>query len=427
MATTAAGRRTRLAVPAPVRWPGRIVRNTTFAVGGIPVQLAGLAILALPWVMPWFVVISLSQVLVALLATVVLVLAIRVPLTAIQRHRLWSLLGADIGRPPAAAARPPLERLAASLRSESTWRQLAYHLAAGPVIAVGGLLTLACWAGGAVLAATFLYAGSFPPLAQIRTMEPRARLWMTVAGVALLAVAPAVAAAVTWLDVRAAGALLGPSRTVELERRVERLAESRAGVLDAADAERRRIERDLHDGAQQRLVSLAMNLGLARQNLADWPEPARQVIIGAHEEAKLALTELRALVRGLHPAVLDDRGLDAALSGIAARAPLPVRLSVDVPQRVSPTLEAVAYFVVSECLTNIARHAGAATAEIGVQRDGGLLRIRVEDDGAGGADPARGTGLASLAQRARSVDGNLRLESPAGGPTVITVELPCGS
>jgi signal transduction histidine kinase len=245
--------------------------------------------------------------------------------------------------------------------------------------------------------------------------------------VALLAVAPAVAAAVTWLDVRAAGALLGPSRTVELERRVERLAESRAGVLDAADAERRRIERDLHDGAQQRLVSLAMNLGLARQNLADWPEPARQVIIGAHEEAKLALTELRALVRGLHPAVLDDRGLDAALSGIAARAPLPVRLSVDVPQRVSPTLEAVAYFVVSECLTNIARHAGAATAEIGVQRDGGLLRIRVEDDGAGGADPARGTGLASLAQRARSVDGNLRLESPAGGPTVITVELPCGS
>jgi signal transduction histidine kinase len=423
----AAGRRTRQAATAPVRWMGRAVRNTIFVVGGVPVQLAGLAVLALPWVMPWFVVISLSRVLVALLATVVLVLAIRVPLTSIQRHRLWSLLGTDIRGTPVAPGRPPLERLAASLRSESTWRQLAYHLVAGPLIALGGLLTLAAWACGVALAATYAYVGYFPPLARIRTMEPRARFWMTLAGLALLVVAPAVAAAVTRVDARVSGALLGPSRTVELERRVERLAESRAGVLDAADAERRRIERDLHDGAQQRLVSLAMNLGLARENLADLPEPARQVITQAHEEAKLALAELRALVRGLHPAVLNDRGLDAALSGIAARAPLPVRLSVDVPRRVSPTLEAVAYFVVSECLTNIARHAGASKAEIGVHQDDGLLRIRVSDDGTGGAHPGRGTGLASLAQRAESVDGTLHLDSPPGGPTVITVELPCGS
>jgi signal transduction histidine kinase len=197
--------------------------------------------------------------------------------------------------------------------------------------------------------------------------------------------------------------------------------------VDAADAERRRIERDLHDGAQQRLVSLAMNLGMARENLSDLPEPARQVIADAHEEAKAALTELRNLVRGLHPAVLDDRGLDAALSGIAARAPLPVRLSVAVAERASPTVEAIAYFVVSECLANIARHSAAKHAEIDVRRSGDMLRLVITDDGIGGADPARGSGLASLAQRTKSVDGRMQIESPAGGPTVISVELPCAS
>ena len=170
-----------------------------------------------------------------------------------------------------------------------------------------------------------------------------------------------------------------------------------------------------------------MNLGMARENLTDLPEAARQVIAEAHDEAKAALAELRSLVRGLHPAVLDDRGLDAALSGIAARAPLPVTLHVDVPRRASPTVEAVAYFVVSECLANIARHAAARRAEIDVRRAGDLLCIRISDDGVGGADPARGTGLGSLAQRARSVDGTMRIDSPAGGPTLITVELPCAS
>ena len=236
-----------------------------------------------------------------------------------------------------------------------------------------------------------------------------------------------MAAHVTWIDTRAAAALLGPSRSYELERRVESLAESRAGVVDAADAERRRIERDLHDGAQQRLVSLAMNLGMARENLTDLPQEARQVIAEAHDEAKEALAELRGLVRGLHPAVLDDRGLDAALSGIAARAPLPVRLLVSVPRRASPTVEAVAYFVVSECLANIAKHAAAKQAEIEVRRTGDRLRILICDDGVGGADPARGTGLASLAQRAGSVDGSMQVHSPPGGPTRITVELPCES
>jgi signal transduction histidine kinase len=204
----------------------------------------------------------------------------------------------------------------------------------------------------------------------------------------------------------------------------------------AADQARRRIERDLHDGTQRRLVSLAMHLGMARERLTDAPEPVRQVIKQAHDEATEALAELRQLVRGLHPAVLDDRGLDAALSGIAANAPLPVRLRVDVADRCSPSIEAVAYFVVSEALTNVAKHAHAGHAEVTVERTGDRLRIVVSDDGRGGATldggaaaaaNGGGTGLRGLAQRAAAVDGTFDVQSPPGGPTVITVELPCGS
>ena len=168
-----------------------------------------------------------------------------------------------------------------------------------------------------------------------------------------------------------------------------------------------------------------MHLGLARAELTGLPEDAQRVIAEAHDEAKEALAELRHLVRGLHPAILEDRGLDAALSGIAARSPVAVRLDVDVPERVPPTVEAVAYFVVSEALANTAKHASATRAGVTARRAGDVLRLTVTDDGVGGADPAKGTGLAGLAQRAGSVDGTLCISSPAGGPTTITAELPC--
>ncbi|GAA4975128.1 sensor domain-containing protein [Actinoplanes utahensis] len=284
-------------------------------------------------------------------------------LTAMQRRRFRVLLGIDIPLPP----RP------------ARGRQLAYHVLA-PFTAV--------------------------------------------ASVVLLPAAPWVANA----DTAAARALLGPGRRAELSMRVEALARSRADVVAATDAERRRIERDLHDGAQQRLVSLAMNLGMARAGLAGTPGPAMRAIEDAHDEAVQALAELREFVRGLHPAVLDDRGLDAALSGVAARAPLPVRLLVDVPARCSPVIEAIAYFVVSEALTNVSRHAGATHAEVTVVRAADRLRVVVTDDGRGGATTGGdGTGLLGLAQRAASVDGTFALHSPAGGPTTITVELPCAS
>ena len=249
-------------------------------------------------------------------------------------------------------------------------------------------------------------------------------VYLTACGVALLLAAPWVTAGVRALDVNVARALLGPSRAEELEHRVEHLTQTRAGAVDAADAERRRLERDLHDGTQQRLVSLAMNLGMARAQ-AETTDEARQAIAEAHEEAKAALAELRDLIRGLHPAVLEDRGLDAALSGVAARMPIPVRVTVDLPRRPAPVIEAVAYFVVSEGLANIAKHAQASQAEVFVQRAGDRLHVIITDDGVGGADPSRGTGLAGLARRASSVDGTFEIDSPPGGPTMLTVDLPC--
>ena len=263
-------------------------------------------------------------------------------------------------------------------------------------------------------------------------VRPLGRTWHQLAYhllAVLFPVAPWLARWFTETDEGLARALLGPGRRESLAQRVETLARSRADVVAAADAERRRIERDLHDGAQQRLVSLAMNLGMARERFEAEPEPVRQALAAAHDEAMLALTELREFIRGLHPAVLNDRGLDAALSGLAARAPLPVRLRVDVPEPAAPGVEAVAYFIVSEAIANVVKHAQATRAEVTVTRAGDLLRIAVTDDGRGGATPAAGdgTGLRGLAQRAAAVDGTLSIDSPPGGPTIITAELPCES
>ncbi|MCO6009290.1 sensor histidine kinase [Actinoallomurus purpureus] len=395
-------------------------RNTAFVTAGVPVHFVALSMVVASWTVMGDVV-SVGDILLALVISFLLPLALLRPLTAVQRSRFWGLLGVDVPALPGGR-----RSIRAFLRSPVTWRQLAYHLVVGPVLATGGLLVITMWAAGFGLALLYAYAWALPrysPLAL--TGHVHLLNVLTLCGVVLLLAAPAVAAWVARLDARAALALLGPSRTAELERRVEDLAEKRAGVVDAADAERRRIERDLHDGVQQRLVSLAMNLGLARETLTDVPDDAMQVIAEAHTEAKEALTELRNVVRGLHPAVLDDRGLDAALSGIAARAPLPVKLLVDVPERPAPTIEAVAYFVVSEAITNVAKHARASHLEILVRGRGDVLRMTITDDGIGGADPSGGTGLTGLRQRVGSVDGTFRITSPVGGPTVITVELPC--
>jgi signal transduction histidine kinase len=220
--------------------------------------------------------------------------------------------------------------------------------------------------------------------------------------------------------------MLGVS-AAQLAQRVEELQGSRARVVDAAEAERRRIERNLHDGAQQRLVALAMNLGRARARYDDDPDAARRMLDEAHDDAKLALAELRDLARGLHPAVLTDRGLDAALSGLAARSSIPVTLDVQVDPRCSPTIEAIAYFVVSETLANAAKHSKASAVHVTVRRTPVALRLAIADDGVGGADATAGSGLSGLADRVGGVDGSIQIDSPPGGPTLITVELPCAS
>ncbi|MEU9097140.1 histidine kinase [Streptomyces sp. NPDC048361] len=414
MATPGPLRRTYRWSAAHAPWSAWAWRNTALVAASVP--------LALP--------VALALTYLALhpggtLKALAAVLVLSPLLTALQRSRFWSLTGHDI--PKIHWPHPWYRRhgLLSRLRAGTMWRQYGYHLLVSPLAALGGALVVIGWAAGAGFALVFSWVWALPPSARPPGWSER-YVAFTVLGVLLLLATPALAALVARLDAGAATALLGPSRAKELERRVENLAESRADILDAADLERRRIERDLHDGAQQRLVSLAMNLGIARATLTDLPPEARAVIDEAHREAKEAIEELSNLVRGLHPAVLEDRGLDAAISGIAARAPFPVDLTVDLVQRPSPTVEAVAYFVVSETLANIAKHAHATRCSVHVRRHAALLTITVGDNGIGGADPAGGTGLLGLHKRVGSIDGTLTINSPHGGPTTITVELPCG-
>jgi signal transduction histidine kinase len=241
----------------------------------------------------------------------------------------------------------------------------------------------------------------------------------------VLIVIPSAARRFVRHDRRTADRLLGPTNVEILKQRVDWLRNSRAAIVQATDEERRRIERDLHDGAQQRLLSLALNLGMAREAITE-PSPEAEAIVAAHDEALTALSELRQFVRGLHPAVLNDRGLDAAISGLAARAKIPIHVSVQVQPRCPASIEAVAYFVVSEALTNVAKHSKALIASVTLTRRGSKLHIEVADEGRGGATAKPGGGIAGLIQRTGSVDGKLYLSSPVGGPTVITVVLPCG-
>ncbi|SDG67523.1 Signal transduction histidine kinase [Sinosporangium album] len=395
-------------------WGARAWLRTFHVAAGTPVAMATAGALV---VLGAVGIVFIWTVLVPLLALTLIFLL--VPLfSRWQRARFIAFLDVEIEPLPRRGARRSVPAwFYGTLRAASMWRQVAYHLLA-PLFGLLGLtLVLGAWAGGAVAMTVAVKAGD--------EMGVPAQVAFVALSAALFTAAPWTAQVVTALDVTLARALLGPSRNELLAARVATLSESRAEVVDAADAERRRIERDLHDGTQQRLVSLAMKLGMARAVFADLPEPARDVIVQAHEEAKLALKELRDFVRGLHPAVLNDQGLDPALSGLAAGAPFPVRLRVEMAERATPTIEAVAFFVVSEALTNIAKHAEASGADVVLTRDGDVIRLLVRDDGRGGADPARGSGLRGLSQRVGSVDGTLRIDSPPGGPTTIEVELPC--
>ncbi|MET7333423.1 histidine kinase [Nonomuraea sp. NPDC005650] len=249
--------------------------------------------------------------------------------------------------------------------------------------------------------------------------EPGVAAVGSVAGVLLLPVAAYTITA--WGGARGAmvRAMLAPQGS-----ELNEVLRSRARLVDAFEMERRRIERDLHDGAQQRLVSLSMALGLARLDLPD-DSPAGRMVGQAHEEARRALAELRELIRGVHSQVLTDRGLGAAARDVAGRSPVPVDVDVELPGRLPAPVEVTAYYVVSEALANLAKHSRATRGAVTGRVEGGTLVVEVRDDGVGGADPARGTGLTGLADRLAVVDGRLSLSSPIGGPTLIRVEIPC--
>jgi signal transduction histidine kinase len=237
-------------------------------------------------------------------------------------------------------------------------------------------------------------------------------------------VLPFLARGLTNADRAMVRALLSPSD--ELERRIAELESDRGVVVDTAAADLRRIERDLHDGAQARLVNLAMGLGLAKEKLLEGQadDQVAAMVDEAHGEVKLALQELRDLARGIHPAVLTDRGLDAALSSVASRCTVPVKVTADLPSRPAAAIEGIAYFTVSELLQNISKHSGARQASVEVWRSDDRLLVQVWDDGHGGASLDAGSGMRGLAERLDAVDGLFVVDSPPGGPTTVTAELP---
>lgn len=254
--------------------------------------------------------------------------------------------------------------------------------------------------------------------------------WTVAAGIVGILVGVALLIGIALLHAVLTRAILVPSREAQLTEQARTAGVQREGAVRASEVERSRIERDLHDGVQPRLVSVGMTLGLAQQKIDTDPLAAKALIDEAHTSTKAAITELRQLARGIHASVLDDRGLDAAISALAARSPIPVQLDVRLDGRCSRTAEAAAYFAIAESLTNAAKHSRGSEARVTVRlRDGepALLWARIEDNGIGGARVQPGGGLDGIANRVAAAGGTMRLDSPNGGPSTLEVSIPCAS
>ncbi|MEU1000843.1 sensor histidine kinase [Streptomyces tibetensis] len=350
-----------------------------------------------------------------------------VPVAALERYRL-RLVDAEPAPDPHEAPREPGLRawLSTRLRERATWRELGHALLfAGLLWPVDALAFAVFLLGPLSVAATPLLLAVLGEAKVLKVWL--VTTWPTAVGCAALGLV--LLAVGAWLLGVVAGARAGLTRLLiapreaDLGARVVELARSRVRLVDAFEAERRRIERDLHDGAQQRLVALTMTLGLARLDAP--PGPLADQLAKAHQEAGTALAELRELIHGIHPKVLADFGLEAAVADAADRSAVPVDVDLELPGRLSPAVEAAAYFVVCEALANVGRHSGASRAEVsGGHRDGRLL-LRIRDDGRGGARAGDGSGLTGLADRVSVLDGRLSLSSPPGGPTLLRVEIPC--
>lgn len=348
----------------------------------------------------------------------------------VERIRLYSCTGAWLPGRPRVQRASHWSTLLLDLRP---WTSAVYLVFASAWGALGALalgLGLTAVLAGVTVAVPALVpalAGDLP----LRWHTVLGPVGAPASGAALIAAAlialPWLSRALVAVQLRVAGVLLSEAfgaRLGELTRRVETLAATRERAVDAIEDERRRIERDLHDGPQQRLVSIALQLGVARRQLATAPEQAARLLDAAHDSAKASIVEMRQVARGIHPPILTDRGLAAAVSSLVAPLPLPVAVDVELPVRPAATVEAIAYFCISEGLTNVVKHARASKARVTAAADGGRLVVTVWDDGVGGARPGAGTGLIGLAGRAEAVDGTLAVDSPAGGPTELRIDLP---
>jgi signal transduction histidine kinase len=344
----------------------------------------------------------------------------------IDRHRAALVLGA-----PIRAAYMPLQgttrlaRWTSVLRDRQTWRDIAWMVFGFPVTIVGFVTLVVAWTVPLALLSAPIYLWSIPGWVH-RNVVVLSILGPPAAIPAAIVCAWAIAGQ-AHMQAAMARSLLGPTKAALLAKRVETLADTRAGAVDAATTELQRVERDLHDGAQARLVALTMDLGMAEQRLANGadPEAAREHVAAAQQQARAAMAELRDLVRGIGPSILRDRGLDAALTALASGRTPPVALNVDYPATHVGARETAAYFVVAEALTNARKHAAAGRVSVNVHEDAAArLIVEVVDDGIGGADSAGGTGLQGLQKRVAALDGTLTVSSPKGGPTAVRAELP---
>jgi signal transduction histidine kinase len=352
----------------------------------------------------------------------------------LERRLAKAAFGVDIPDPyrPLPRGANLFAKWKAMATDPATWKDLLYLFLAFPLGIAEFALSVALWSAAAGLITRPLTInwqnGGYLYLTvgghEIWFDDTLTTLPAIPLGIALAFVAMYVVRGVGYAHGALARYLLGPNETQALRARTAQLQASRARGVDAAEAERRRIERDLHDGAQQQLLAVAMDLGRARAKLETDPAAAQELIQQAHAGAKEAIAELRNLARGIYPAILTDRGLDAAISAVAARTEVPVAVEVDLPTRPPAAVESIAYFIVSEALTNISKYARATHAAVRITRDQNWIVVEVSDNGVGGATATPGGGLAGLADRAAGIDGILTVNSPLGGPTVIRADLP---
>ncbi len=413
----------------PWRHPGRLLRAAAHVALGLPVAIV-----------TFVVIVVLAALSVGLLPVFLLGVPIAWMTFVVSRGlaRLERSRAGVYGEPIADSVPPltgsnVLRRFLERFRCAARWREFGHHLAQLPVCALSYVVTAAAWCGSLAMVLVPFVVGTMPDdsakfwLFDLDASGGTRWLALIVGAIGLLLVAPWVTLGVANLQWLLADRLLGPTDQELLNAQVVEAQSRRTAAVDSAEAERRRIERDLHDGAQQRLVALAANLGSALDKLDDDPVAGKEMVAAAHEEAKAALSEIRDLVRGIHPVILEDRGIDAALSAVVARSPVPVVLDVQITERPPAAVESTAYFVVTEALTNVARHSGATRAHVTIARTSDRLVVEIRDNGRGGADASKGTGLSGLRERVAGMGGTTYVISPEGGPTTIMVELPCGS